>query len=483
MLTKITEENFNQIDPQMLLDTKWYQDMEDMVISIGAANTPDYAREYAKMFAEKLDTVGDQMDPGLFSKYLGLLKALKLFGISDLSDQQKEKLLSEDVLEILQLGFVDVQAWIDSMFSAYHAAPDIIDQIKAALLKGLENNLERLGSGNIESKAEGRGISPTIQNWLVDYRSFSQAQPGKTVRGTLEEVSYINQAPNPKILSTDDKQVLQRVLKLYDWLAFNEFNYDFSFPGQAIADDNAPIEGNAHELIPQELIDIINNVRAKKPAAPAQPATPKPVARPAAPPAPVAPRPKPMSDLDRKLAAAAKPSAPVQPSAPKPVAKPVAPAATTPPAPAPRPAQAEPLHPLILPEQKAEPKHGMDLEYLRQEFGSPGMPASTKPAQAASISNTQGIGVVDDLKKFDLAFLRKGPLQTQIVRIKNQIIELARANKLLPYYTVNAFEQSPLFKAYLEHGLAKVSGTDSKVDLSQEEFEAIADLKEQIEKL
>jgi hypothetical protein len=105
-----------------------------------------------------------------------------------------------------------------------------------------------------------------------------------------------------------------------------------------------------------------------------------------------------------------------------------------------------------------------------------------KPVMSSSIHSLADIKIVDDLKKIDVAHIRQGTLEAQILTIKSKIYSLAAANRLIPYYTVNAFEQSPLFKSYLKHGSAKVTGGGEAGDLTQEEFEALTDLRKELER-
>jgi hypothetical protein len=129
-------------------------------------------------------------------------------------------------------------------------------------------------------------------------------------------------------------------------------------------------------------------------------------------------------------------------------------------------------------------------------FVSPSPSPDRSNAQESKGKSLDQINIIDDLKKIDLQSLRQGPAATQTQTIKAKILHLARANKLLPYYTVIAFEESPLFKAYLQVGSAMIgdSNPDRKdafknaafkagSQLTQQEFEAIADLKKEIEGL
>lgn len=115
----------------------------------------------------------------------------------------------------------------------------------------------------------------------------------------------------------------------------------------------------------------------------------------------------------------------------------------------------------------------------------------------AKLKPLANLQTTEDLKTIAVAHLRQGELRSQLELIKNKILGIARANKLIPYHTVAAFEQSPLFSVYLQQGnMMMVSGakTDfAKIkaimqqqgqdSLSQEEFEALADYRKQIESM
>lgn len=108
------------------------------------------------------------------------------------------------------------------------------------------------------------------------------------------------------------------------------------------------------------------------------------------------------------------------------------------------------------------------------------------------------INTVDDLSKIEAAHLRQGPLPEQIAFIKQRIGQIARDNDMLPINILPVFEQSPLFQSYLKAGallIERNTGDDRFVldqvmgelesmgqdALSQQEFEAVADLKKDLE--
>jgi hypothetical protein len=118
-------------------------------------------------------------------------------------------------------------------------------------------------------------------------------------------------------------------------------------------------------------------------------------------------------------------------------------------------------------------------------------------APSIGLTSLMDIKVVDDLKKIQTQHLRQGELRGQMNLVKSKIITLAQENKILPYYAVEAFEQSPLFKTYMTIGYAmlgdpnpnRAQAFEAAVQqagmetLTLREFEAVADLRKQIEHL
>jgi hypothetical protein len=133
------------------------------------------------------------------------------------------------------------------------------------------------------------------------------------------------------------------------------------------------------------------------------------------------------------------------------------------------------------PEQPLKRFETPSPEFLPQSPPPP--PPVRKQPGIMSLRTLSDIKFMDDLKKIEVGHLRQAPVSSQIQAIRSKIILIAQANKMLPYYAVVAFEASPLFRAYLDHGNSKFSGTGSRGDLTQEEFEAVADLRKEIERL
>src|SRR3989338_395720 len=492
----IVEENFKDIDPNLLLDPKRYPEVENMVVSISAAADFGYAREYVKLMADKLTVLAEKIPSDLAGKYLRLLKALRLFSIADVSDGEKEKFFREHVADSMLLEFVDVPYWIELVMKMYYPSSDLVEQERKIYLRGLESNVQLLGKEDLAAGHERK--HPTVGNWLSDYRAFVNLAAAKTRRGALEELTYINQSPNVKKLGANERLVLQKLIKLYDWLSSERFQYDFSLPEQQ-PEEELMLPGDQHDLIPKDLADFVNTRIAARP-------------RPAAVKLPLVPlplHPQPFPVAPQKLADLIKPAPP----------KPIVPIKPIPPVPPPPPglsidrlkqeiAQQKQDHlarntyhvttPKLSPQEirrevetKELPSHvEKPVLSVVQGKNSPQPPlyqrgGGTASGKAGELSHsaTGEIKYLDDLKKIDVKYLRQGQLAAQISNLKTQISHLALANHLYPHEVIAVFEQSPLFRAYLAHGSAKVTGSGNAGDLSQAEFEAVADLKRELEKM
>src|SRR3989338_2454664 len=210
------------------------------------------------------------MDQGLFSKYLVLIKALRLFGLQVTKDEEKQKFFSEQILDLFYLDFVDVGFWINRLLANYSESPDIVSRLRKVILTGLENNSQRIGKDNLVIAGSGQSQTPSVKNWLKDYIIFTRSAKNiNTGGGALDQVSYLNLSSNAKHLDQKNRNALFKLIKFYDWIRFGKLNFDFSLAGQ-IKQADIELEGNKHELIPKDLADLVNqahnmrlNVRVK----------------------------------------------------------------------------------------------------------------------------------------------------------------------------------------------------------------------------
>jgi hypothetical protein len=115
---------------------------------------------------------------------------------------------------------------------------------------------------------------------------------------------------------------------------------------------------------------------------------------------------------------------------------------------------------------------------------------------STTLKRLSDIASVEDLKLVDIAHLKQGPINSQVELIRSKILNVIKQKNVLLFYGVSAFEQSPLFKAYLKVGTEMIGNNSvdraeafreiaSRVgsNLTLEEFEAVADLRKQVERL
>ncbi|MDP2933500.1 MAG: hypothetical protein Q8N81_05210 [bacterium] len=260
VVVKITEDNFINIDPSILLDAKRYPQMEDMVVSIDAAFTPDYSKKYALLMQAKLAPVIDAMPADLQAKYFRLLKVLLLQSLLTMSDQEKERFFKETILETFSADYTNVRLWIELVFRSSYAAPDIIEKYRQLFLKGLQENIQALGSQVIKVGGEETPRPPTVRNWLLDYTRLSKTVDNRP-RGRIEEGKYMMASADVAKLALPDKNILLKLIEFFDWLSFGDLRFDASFPESKAVKERILEENQYSPGIPSDLIALINRRR------------------------------------------------------------------------------------------------------------------------------------------------------------------------------------------------------------------------------
>ncbi|MBI3952596.1 MAG: hypothetical protein HY336_01405 [Candidatus Doudnabacteria bacterium] len=353
------------------------------------------------------------------SRYDSLLLRLQFRSIPLLSDEEIKGILSKRIFFAYKAD-VDLKKSFSMMFVPFFFQDDFTTLTR--IIRHLEDNSETIGRNNI-ILTDGKVVHPLISNWLKDYRI-------KTVenKGSLNIISFLTHSNNCKNLNEQELGFLKYVLNFYDWLRFEASKTSFieeDIPAKSII---RPVPPPAPSIIqPPQLPKF--PVKFNQEIA----VSPKPVH--------LVPFKVDLKEIEREVG--------------------------TPELPAPKTQIFRGQSPTVPhPAAVFDPRTRM-----HQDFGGQGKVAA------------QQINVIDDLKKLDVGYLRRGELQKQISNIKYQISKLAQVNHLYPYQVVMAFEQSPLFKLYLSHGSSRVIGQPTKDDLSQPEFEAIADLRKEIERL
>jgi hypothetical protein len=74
-------------------------------------------------------------------------------------------------------------------------------------------NQELLGTKQI--RLAGKEVAQTVQHWLEDYAGFVAKPDGQ--REPLDRVNFINKSPNVKLLTSEERAILLKLLEVFDW--------------------------------------------------------------------------------------------------------------------------------------------------------------------------------------------------------------------------------------------------------------------------
>ncbi len=356
------------------------------------------------------------------------------------------QLFKQNILLGLESG-LDIKVKLETLFSVYDSLIDESTILPFKLTDALEKNLEVIGSEPILLAGATDPVRPFVKNWLRLYRQFSDTltRPGKITRGSFERSSFAIKNEDVRKLKPEDRNILMRLFELYDWLRFGEKGEvvetkQLPKPVILTQQKGPPNTGLTIDKLKSELKQappVLSALEQKyiKPA-PAVSVTSKPLLTP--------------DEIKREV--------------------------RTPELPAHDSRNAE----LVSASQKRDPEMNSGLR--------------TTPAAVDDIK------FVDDLKKIRVAHLRRGNLGLETEKIKAKIAYLAAVNRLFPHEVVAVFEQSPLFKLYLKIGgmliadrnpdrRAAFEGVTAKLKLEKQEtltlpeFESVADLKKEIERM
>lgn len=180
---------------------------------------PERAREVLSAVAK---TPGTEIAP----EDLVRLNYLRLTSLNEdrVLDLVKRSVLTPYTMEgySLEQKFIDYIEQLDYV-------PFIMDFVYK-LRDTLSGHQEFLGTKPIN--VGGRNVPPTVGNWLADYLEFTR----DAERDALQQLKYINNAPNVKFLSLPQKRVLQNLITIYDHLS----NYIEAW--ESIPDDMSPEE-------------------------------------------------------------------------------------------------------------------------------------------------------------------------------------------------------------------------------------------------
>ncbi|MDP4000758.1 MAG: hypothetical protein Q8P83_00760 [bacterium] len=392
------------------------------------------------------------------SKVYEELSKLAEIGIARFfSGQKQSKFYMDSILLLLKYNLNLQEVFEPGLMLTF----DLDNTDKKAVRNMLEKNSELLGKEPLFIKGHESALSPTLGNWLLDYRVIL-GEKDFDITNTYSKAFYYSNNSNYKKLNPQNQRILQKIIDFYSWVHKPTPIMTASIPTlrsqtgkQTIQQIKSVSERNFEPLQHGESIE---DLRAKLKSSPV--------------------------DFAKKIPAPFKPRPST--SGPNPIQKEIKREVETPELPSP---------PTIrIPE--LDSGSGKRASELNLELQNRQSAAQAKMA----LKSLDEIKTIEDLKKIEVGHLHQGEPNQQVEKIKSKIFDLARVNNLLPYHVVSVFEQSPLFKQYLFLGGSLVTDhrQDRKIAFSEAvarlkasgqqamslaEFEAVADLRKEIERL
>ncbi len=132
------------------------------------------------------------------------------------------------------------------------------DDLEEKIINILYNNEEKLTNSHI--MLGDREVAPTIANWIKDFIKLN----GSEMFDDLALAQYLSTSPNAKKLNSEEKNLVRRVLKLYNNLSF----FPESMENQQVSDwQLIPYDKSA--IKSGEIIDVLSDeTPAKKNSTP-----------------------------------------------------------------------------------------------------------------------------------------------------------------------------------------------------------------------
>jgi len=187
-------------------------------------------------------------DKNLSKKYETILNKLAWISFASLPYSNIEKLVKNNLILAIKLEF-NILNKIKELFSLHF---NDIKDLRLILLKNIKENIERIGSVELEISNEDKKFTSTVKNWLIDYDRFSVIEKRKEKLAILE---YISSNENIRNLSKPQRKILKSILEVYDFLRFFKKEVD-------LLNNNELKKNSAHSEITKKI--FISKEKDKK---------------------------------------------------------------------------------------------------------------------------------------------------------------------------------------------------------------------------
>lgn len=163
-----------------------------------------------EIFIPALEFIGEHITPES-----GAAASENPFGpISQMSEADKKELIlktfESEIIPALSAEPAKLQDFNVAIFQAFNEGDGLEDKVESLLY----NNQEKISEHRLIM--DGHPASPSIANWLKDFIK----KYGSDLFNEVALAEYLSSAPNIKVITPAEKELVRKVLKLYRNLVF-----------------------------------------------------------------------------------------------------------------------------------------------------------------------------------------------------------------------------------------------------------------------
>ncbi len=135
------------------------------------------------------------------------LQALPLF-----SNEELAEIFRKNLLEMVNDEEINIYERFKSKQMVIHY--ELMEDFLILMIEAIHANEQKIGQNGIFVPGQPEAVAPTVKNWLLDYdRTY-----GTEAQEELVWLTYVAQSRNASTLSADEKSLLRKVLKFYEFL-------------------------------------------------------------------------------------------------------------------------------------------------------------------------------------------------------------------------------------------------------------------------
>ncbi len=184
------------------------------------------AKDYSLALTDALGRANIAQNNALAREYAEILLLSQWVAFSYLPISEQLALLREHMLAGLANN-LDIRAKLYATLSL-EAREENVQRLRTQMIDAIRSNTERLGEAQIAVAGEEGQQAATVRNWLADYDQKNDIDQG---RAAIEEEQYVGSDANTRALAPEQKNVLRKLLQLYDFLFFPDLQEDAVLPG------------------------------------------------------------------------------------------------------------------------------------------------------------------------------------------------------------------------------------------------------------